>query len=213
MYLFNWYTHTPTHSHCKPFFSPKSVSFFTICSAFFSHHCLSWVGIGDKAVSFSVATTKLHFLRKSVKKNPKKRLVLEAWLPPERIWLLCLMECDKNRLFFVCPLWLPRVGLIFLKHKLRVWKESVLEFSCQMHFVLWKGTRTLLRNPGENAPFWLVYLLFLGRGLIALAILHIGHKHLDSSINWLDFRGRGWNCSMSGMHKCHTYFHSVPDVN
>lgn len=40
---------------------------------FFFYHCLSRVGFGDKAVSFSVATTKLHFLNKSVKKKNNKK--------------------------------------------------------------------------------------------------------------------------------------------
>lgn len=194
--------HTHTHTQTVNLFFPKSVSFCNICSAFSPHHCLSCVGIRDKAVSFSIATTKLHFLHKLVKKkNPPG-----FWsLTSPRAYLTFLsdgMWQESAFFFFFWSTLTPEGSPYFSEALLCVGKESVLEFSCQMHFVLWKGTRTLLQNPGEKAPFRLVYLLFLGRSLIAVAILHIGHKHLDSSINWLDFRGLGWKCLTAVCLEC-----------
>lgn len=88
-------------------------------------------GMVDKTVDFSVAPFSARFSR--------NHSVLEAWLHSKHIWLLCLMECDKNQTFFSLVLspegfFLSSVSFRSISY-VSVEGGFVLEMSCQKkHF-------------------------------------------------------------------------------
>lgn len=130
------------------FFSPLLVNpvssrcCYWCLSSFETCICLFFptiVGTVDKTLCFSVAPFSARCSR--------NHSVLEAWLHSKHIWLLCLMECDKNQNIF-SPALSPE-GFFFLSGALVmcVWRKGL---SLKSLSALWRNVQTVLQSAGAQ---------------------------------------------------------------
>lgn len=207
--------HTHTHTQTVNLFFPKSVSFCNICSAFSPHHCLSCVGIRDKAVSFSIATTKLHFLHKLVKKknppgfwsltSPRAYLTfLSDGMWQESAFFLFLIHFDSRgfALFF----W----SITLCGERVRPW-ILMSDALCSLKRDTNSVTKSRRKSTISTCLFAVLGPKFNCCGDSSYRTQTFGLKY--KLIRFSRTRLEVLDCSMSGMHKWHPYFHPVPDVN